>query len=238
MALRSDAAMVLFYDIAGDNADHDHWHSYEHFHERLSVPGFLRASRWVAVEAKPKYMVTYEVSSPDVGTSQTYLERLNNPSTWTSEIMPRFRGMTRGFTEVVASTGFGLGNTALVLRFTPEEGMEKALSTWLAEQVVSKLGTQCGIAGAHLLRPMPPQPMTREQSLRGADTPLPWLLIVTAYEPSELERLCAILLDDETLRAQGVSVGSAMGTYRLHHTATAEEVARIDPPQVPPPPRI
>ncbi len=234
MALRSDAAMVLFYDIAGDNADHDYWHSYEHFHERLSVPGFLRATRWVAVEAQPKYMVTYEVSSPEVGTSQPYLDRLNNPSAWTSEIMPRFRGMTRGFTEVVASAGFGLGNVSLVMRFRPEAGQEDAVAGWLAEQVLPDLGTKRGMAGAHLLRPTPPQPMTREQSLRGADTPLPWLLIASAYEMTELERLSAAVLDDSTLRAQNIADGAVRGRYRLHHTATAEEVARTTPPQVPP----
>src|SRR3546814_5593036 len=50
MALCSDAAMVLNYDIAGDTADHDDWHSYEHMHERLSVPGFVRATRWRSEE--------------------------------------------------------------------------------------------------------------------------------------------------------------------------------------------
>jgi hypothetical protein len=69
MALRSDAAMVLFYDIEGDSADHDDWHSNEHFHERLSVPGFIRATRWVSTGSAPRYMVTYEVSGVDVATS-------------------------------------------------------------------------------------------------------------------------------------------------------------------------
>ena len=66
MALCSDAAMVLMYDIAGDPADHDDWHSREHFHERLSVPGFLRATRWVATEGGPRFLVTYEVESVEV----------------------------------------------------------------------------------------------------------------------------------------------------------------------------
>ena len=83
MALCSDAAMVLFYDIEGDTADHDHWHSHEHLHERLSVPGFLRATRWIATGPGPRYLVTYEVSGTDVATSQGYLDRLNDPTPWT-----------------------------------------------------------------------------------------------------------------------------------------------------------
>lgn len=80
MAFCSDAAMVLFYEIDGDTADHGFWHSYEHFQGRLSVLGFLRATCWVATQGAPRYMVTYEVSSVEVSTSQGYLDRLNNPT--------------------------------------------------------------------------------------------------------------------------------------------------------------
>ena len=132
MALYSDAAMVLFYDIDGDPADHDDWHSHEHFHERLSVPGFLRATRWIASRGAPRCMVIYEVSGTDVATSKGYLDRLNDPTEWTNAIMPRFRGMTRGFCTMVASAGFGFGAAAAALRFTPEEGQEAGLSEWLA----------------------------------------------------------------------------------------------------------
>src|SRR3546814_8115716 len=93
MALCSDAAMVLYYDIAGDTADHDDWHSYEHMHERLSVPGFVRATRWVATAGAPRYMVIYEVTGTDMATAPGYLARLNNPTPWSSAMMPRFRGM-------------------------------------------------------------------------------------------------------------------------------------------------
>ena len=47
MALLGKAAMILSFDIVPDAiAEHDHWHSCEHLHERMSIPGFLRGSRW------------------------------------------------------------------------------------------------------------------------------------------------------------------------------------------------
>jgi hypothetical protein len=52
MALVSDSAMVLYYDITGDNADHDDWHTYEHMHERLSIPGFLRLDQLDVSESR------------------------------------------------------------------------------------------------------------------------------------------------------------------------------------------
>lgn len=65
--------MVLFYEFDGDTADHDDSHSNQHFLERLSVPGFLRATRWVAPIGTSRYLVTYEVGDTDVGTSAPYL---------------------------------------------------------------------------------------------------------------------------------------------------------------------
>ena len=43
MALLGQAAMVAIYDLeAGWEAKHDDWHSHEHMHERVGIPGFLR----------------------------------------------------------------------------------------------------------------------------------------------------------------------------------------------------
>jgi spermidine synthase len=53
MALTSDAVMVIFCDVADDAAGHDDWHTYEHMHERLSIPGFLRGTRWIRTSGRP-----------------------------------------------------------------------------------------------------------------------------------------------------------------------------------------
>ncbi|MDQ2089292.1 hypothetical protein [Marimonas arenosa] len=229
MALRSDAAMVLFYDIEGDTDDHDDWHSYEHFHERLSVPGFLRATRWIATDAAPRYMVIYEVSSTDIGMSQPYLERLNDPTEWTGAMMPRFRGMTRGFCNITTSVGFGLGRAAMALRFQPVAGSEADLTNWLSNDVLLAMADLRGIAGAHLLQPVAPPPMTREQALRGADKPMPWLIIATCYDVSALDAAVAAHLSTEALRANGAE-DLIFARYALHYTADTDEVARTAKP--------
>ena len=62
MALMGTAAMILSFDVAPDAVDeHDDWHTHEHLPERLSIPGFLRGTRWVAEHGRPRYFVTYEV---------------------------------------------------------------------------------------------------------------------------------------------------------------------------------
>ncbi|MBO6835834.1 MAG: hypothetical protein JJ878_14220 [Alphaproteobacteria bacterium] len=235
LALCTDAAMVLFYDIAGDTADHDDWHSYEHLHERLSIPGFVRASRWVSRGEAPRYMAIYEVTGIDVGTSPDYLARLNAPTPWTSAMMPRFRGMVRGFCSTVASSGYGLGNAAVVLRFAPPEGGEARLTEGLAAALPG-LTARKGMAGAQVMRPAPPPPMTREQAIRGADAPQSWLLIATAYDRAALTAAMAAEFGGDAPPWQGLAEPPVAAPYDLHYVASAEEVARspAHPPIVDP----
>lgn len=235
MALYSDAAMVLYYDIAGDNADHDDWHTYEHMHERLSIPGFKRGTRWVAKAGTPKYMVIYEVAGTEVGTSPAYLARLNAPTPWTASMMRRFRGMIRGFCAVVASSGYGFGSAAVSVRLTPVSGGEANLHERLAREVLPAMSQWRGMASVHLLRPAPPPPMTKEQSLRGPDTPMTWLLLASAYDAEALGKATAEYLEPEMLGRYGASPQMDIGTYALQYTVTAQEVTRTAPnPQLQP----
>ena len=97
MPLLGAAAMLLSFDVAEEAiAEHDDWHTHEHLPERLSIPGFLRGSRWVSSNAKPRYFVMYEVAQLATLQSDAYLERLNRPSPWTSRMMTHYRGMNRG----------------------------------------------------------------------------------------------------------------------------------------------
>ncbi|APV49418.1 hypothetical protein BWI17_06825 [Betaproteobacteria bacterium GR16-43] len=229
MALHGDAAMLLYFDIDGDLADHDHWHTYEHLHERLSIPGFLRGTRWLARSASPRYLVVYEVDSVAVATSDAYLARLNNPTPWTAATMKRLRGMIRGFSTVVASRGYGLGQAALSLRFSPDAARQGEARDWLGTQVLPAMAARRGIASACLLEPAPPPPMTREQSIRGKDAQLPWVLLATAYDADALDPTSAQLLDAGELARHGISGPMEHGTYSLSYTVTAEEVARTPP---------
>jgi hypothetical protein len=65
------------------------WYDEEHLPERLSVPGFRSAQRWVA-DLEPgagKYLATYELDSAAVLRSAAYLERLNRPTPWTKRCL-------------------------------------------------------------------------------------------------------------------------------------------------------
>ena len=134
MPLLGTAAMLLSFDVAEEAIpEHDEWHTHEHLPERLSIPGFLRGSRWVSSTGKPRYFVMYEVAQLATLQSDAYLERLNRPSPWTSRMMAHYRGMNRGFCSVSGSLGTGIGQAGLLIRFKSEAGAEPSLRAWLLD---------------------------------------------------------------------------------------------------------
>jgi hypothetical protein len=209
-----NAAMLLFFDIAEPAiAEHDDWHTHEHLPERLSIPGFVRGTRWVALRAgQPRYFVIYEVKDLDVLTSAPYLERLNNPTPWTQKMMPSYRGMTRGFCAVAARTGLGLGNTALVARFNPAGD-----PAWVTERM-DALASQPGLGGCYLFESAADAPMTREQSIRGKDAGVDSVLVVTGYDAEAVARV--------EQAALGNLEGARFGLYRIDYTLHEPEAKR------------
>ncbi len=64
-------------------ADFNRWYNEEHVPERLSVPGFLNARRFVALEGEPKYLALYDLESPAVLQTEAYTKLLAG-TPWTN----------------------------------------------------------------------------------------------------------------------------------------------------------
>jgi hypothetical protein len=191
--------------------------------ERLSIPGFLRGSRWVAMCGQPRYLVLYEVAELGTLTSAAYLERLNNPTAWTSKVMPHYRGMTRGLCSVIGSWGLGMGSLAYLARFKPRAGAEEPLRQWLREEALPPLPATLGLGGAHLLQGAATGEMTNEQRIRGADARVDLALMLTGYEAEALLEVTRTLLGPQHLERRGAAV-AADGVYSLCYTLTHAEV--------------
>lgn len=217
MALIGNAAMLLWYDIVPDQvAEHDEWHTREHFAERVGIPGFLRAQRWVAHEATaPRYFVSYEVRDVATLTSLPYLERLEHPTPWTQRIMPHFRGMVRGFCRREHSLGHVLGAELLVVRFAARAGDEAALSRWLVDEALPAVVARAGIASAFTLAAEGAPPMTAEQALRGRDATVDRVLLVSGYDAGVVDAVGREALGASALEENGAVPGSVIGRYRL-----------------------
>jgi len=216
MALLGKAAMLLWYDIVPEQiAEHDDWHTRQHFSERVGIPGFLRAQRWVSRSPGPRYFVVYEVIDIDVLSSAAYNERLNNPTAWTAAVMPHFRGMVRGFCHLETSHGTVLGATGLVIRYTPAPGKDADLQQWLEQTLPSDLMRRRGFSSVHGLRSGRMPEMTTEQRLRGRDASVDRVLFVTGYAAAAMDALAAEELSPDALTAHGAAPGAALSAVSL-----------------------
>ena len=224
MPLLGQAAMLLLFDVVQDAIpEHDEWHTHEHLPERLSIPGFVRGTRWVALSGKPGYFVMYEVEHLATLTSNAYLEQLNNPSPWTSKMMPNYRGMARGFCSVAGSFGFGMGHASLLMRFSPATGTGSSLRKWLLQNMLPQLPARPGIGSVHLFEWALTPPMTNEQRIRGADAGVNWALFVTGYNQDALASLLRVELDNAQLEKHGAT-GVLGAMYRMDYSIIQREV--------------
>ena len=216
--------MLLLFDVVPEAVpEHDDWHTHEHLPERLSIPGFLRGSRWVALRGQPRYLVLYEVAELSTLTSAAYLERLNNPSAWTATMMPHYHGMSRGLCTVVGSYGVGMGNLAYVVRFKPQAEFEELLRRWLLKEALPVLPPRRGIGSAHFLQGAATAQMTREQSIRGPDAGVDSALLLMGYEADALLAVGQELLGPRHLERRGAP-GAVDALYRLDYSLTHAEV--------------
>src|SRR6185312_12790491 len=152
MAMRGTAALAMWWAMAAPmRREFEHWHSHEHFPERLRIAGFLRASRWLDAEGGDGVFVLYELASHDVLSSPDYLARLNEPTPWSTALMPHHRGMVRAQCHVDASSGGVIARHAMTLRFAL--GADRAESFIESLQPrLKRASTEAGVTGAHLLR--------------------------------------------------------------------------------------
>ncbi len=220
------AAMVLSFDIEPAAAvEHDEWHTREHLPERLAIDGFLRGSRWRALEGLPRYLVVYEVAELAVLSSAAYQERLNNPTPWTRSLMKSYRDMRRGFCRLEASVGSGLGCATSLVRFAPAMGREEALRAWLTGRVLPQLAESPGFAGAYLLRAAATPAMTAEQEIRGRDHGLDWVLLAMSHRVEAMAKL-----DPGRFVEPGAAEPPITQAYGLQYAISREDLATSPAP--------
>ena len=217
----------MWWDMAPEmKAEFEHWHSHEHFPERLAVPGFRRASRWTSASGGEGIFVMYELTSYAILSSDAYVSHLNTPTPWSARMMPHHRNMVRSQCHVLESSGSSAARHALTLRVSPLQGRADDLRAFF-RTLCAALAQRPGIVGAHLLRhETPPVAETTEQRIRNsADRVADWVFVAVGYAAPALETLLRSDLAAPILRASGAAEGAISGLYTLSHSATSEDMA-------------
>ncbi len=227
MALLGQAAIAMWWDVAAEwQREFEDWHTHEHFPERMGIPGFLRGSRWASADGGPGYFVMYELDRCETLSSAPYLARLNNPSPWSTKLMPQHRNMVRSLCRVLSSTGGGIGRHALTLRLCPQAGREDELRDHLSE-LSKHLAVQPGFVAGHVLQTQTPAiALTTEQAIRGGRDPAAdWVYVVTGYSDEALRGVRLEALADEALFAHGATREVRAELYSLSCAVTPADFA-------------
>lgn len=87
---------VVHTDVPDDvAAEYNDWYDREHLPRLVSVPGVVRARRYVACDAHPRYFTAYDLADRDAFTSPQGLQARKTP--WTEKMRNLFNN-TRRFT--------------------------------------------------------------------------------------------------------------------------------------------
>lgn len=177
--------LVVLSDVESKNdRDYIAWLTTEHVQERLGIPGFLGVRIFrMPVAGGNRYLIWYKLRDAQIVDSQAYLDRLNNPTTWSRRIMPILGNFGRGGGSVVASLGGDTGDYifAADLKEMPPDPL----------QTVSRLQSLAAIKATHLLVTdlQKTEIRTSERELRTSDSTFANLLLVESDSKSTLNQM-------------------------------------------------
>jgi hypothetical protein len=138
-----------------DEDEFNAWYDTEHLPERLAIPGFVSARRWIAHDAAPgqgKYIATYELTHPEVIESPAYCARLGDGYTpWTRRILARCSVLKRWECRQITPGDAGPVPEAVALFVAigdVREGYEEEFNRWYDEEHLPMLASVPGVLRA------------------------------------------------------------------------------------------
>jgi hypothetical protein len=194
---------------AGHEAEFNRWYDREHLEERVAIPGFLEARRYIAHQGNPKYLSLYSTETFQVLDSPAYRTALSNQTDWSKANIARFQNMIRAVARITVSRGTGRGAALGIVRLRPDGG-EDMLRAALREQLdPAELD---GIISMHLIESDPAlsKPITDDPS-----TPNPgagdWFVLVDGTDVDAVAAAMPRVSGNIALKPLMVS----SGVYRL-----------------------
>ena len=228
MPLKGSGFMAIWHDIKSEGEpEYNVWHTREHMPERLGVPGFEFARRWVDWNlSKHRYFTLYEARTIDVFGSEPYRARLNAPSAWSNRVQPHFTNFVRSACRTIVSVGKGIGGAIATVRvnFSPDAG--KGVFSAKGHALAYEIMPLDGITSVHIgyAEPTVTRVQTRESELRkltGEDV-FDAVVMIDGIGRRELERALPKI---EALLAPAAGVASKeSAVYDLAYLLTPTEI--------------
>ena len=221
MPIAGLGVVAIWHDLTDEiKPEFYQWHNREHMPERLSIPGFNRGRRYIALSGTPEYFNLYEADSLAVVAGPDYLERLNHPTPWTQRTVPGFRNVSRSVCHVECSVGVGQGGVMHTVRFDATLSQSESLYRFITAEAIPKIAAAPGVAGVHFCRADPSSSRidTTEKKARGTATLVPnWILLVEGANQTFVDSARQHGAADAQLVAAGARLPIESGTYLLEH---------------------
>lgn len=221
MALRGKGMLITLTEVKrGDEHDFNEWYNREHIDERVDLPGFHRARRYVAADgrADPRYMATYECDGVADLATPRYLKLLANQTAWSQRVMKRFTKFQRLTLRIRVDLAHGVGGAITCVRFVPDPARAARLAAWLRQKAlpaaIRRPGMVGGFADANDL-----DVANAPARARGIDYPqanaVTWAVVLEGADAGATAAAARTILTRRALAPFGVTAAPAVGTYTL-----------------------
>jgi len=146
--------LAVWMDVAAENeGDLNRWYETEHLSERMAVPGFLTARRYVSQEGEPKFVALYDLEAPAVLQSDAYMQIRRNATPLTREVGRMLKANVRNEYELLKSIGaWDAAPYTLLVRLETEPAHDAELNRWYDEEHLAALAGVPGVSGARRYR--------------------------------------------------------------------------------------
>ena len=126
------------------------WYDSEHIPERLAIPGFLTAMRYVCLAGHPRYLAMYDLEHFDVLQSAAYLKfAYDNSSPWTKRVTSRVKVWRYAGHQI--TPGHALTKPSARVQLLRFRGLAAGAGTDLAKAADGALGQRPEILQTRLL---------------------------------------------------------------------------------------
>jgi hypothetical protein len=219
MALRGKGMLITLTEVKSrDESDFNEWYNREHIDERVNLPGFHRARRYVAVKGSPKYLATYECDAVDDLATPSYLRLLANQTAWSQAVMARFTHFNRLTLRIQVDLTHGVGGAVTCVRFVPDVRKRNALADWLERTALPRAIARAGMLGACAAEndidvanaPVQDKSMDHPKALDAE-----WVVLLEGADPAATAAAARDGFKLSTLKRFGVTKAPVVGTYRL-----------------------
>lgn len=153
MALYGKGMLMTFTETpVGVEEDFNEWYNREHINERVWMPGFHRARRYVDADgdARIKYFATYETDKVEDLCDPAYMELLKDQSDWSKKVMATFSKFDRVTARITVDLSHGFAGACAYARFFPAPTVMDGLRAHLENELLPSLVARPGMIGAIL----------------------------------------------------------------------------------------